>query len=558
MIDPLSAPKSVAQSRSRSLLLVLALTVVLIRGAFLALTGVTFEDSLISLRYAENFASGLGMVYNAGERVFGASTPLHVLFLAALTRLGLPAISVVKVVSACADGVTAYLWMRWFIDRMGSVRAALAFAILFGISPLIVHVSVSGMETSFALLFLTLALIGDLDDRPVMCGIGFGLLMLVRPDGAIAATVVLSLRWLRTRKLPLQPALLAILLVLPWIVIATWYYGTPLPNSIPAKAAAYNLHRTSILPNIRGTLAQFVPFAGSFGQVCTAALICPLLIMGLAGARKTGRLWPVAVLFGVWWAYLVVPRTLIFSWYYPLLLLPAYVIAASGIVVLEQRSAFPELRWPSQWSPRLLSLLAAAITIWLVLAGSNARQIQVAEASVRKSIGMWLRENTPEDAQVAMEPIGYIGYFSRRRVLDEVGLVSPEMIPLNRAGAGWFPEMIERYRPAYIVERPVYLVLNKTLNSRVRIFRTPEERERFVAQYEPVATFSDSDVPKSLISDYRFVIFRRRSDAEAQDWMRRYSDLSATRQEDLLIRSLTGPVDSRPRTAERPAPPPAH
>ena len=558
MTDPLPAPKPGAPGRTRVLLILLAMAVVGIRWAFLALTGVTFEDSLISLRYAENLAAGLGMVYNPGERVFGASTPLHVLFLAALVHLGLPAITTVKLVCAGADGVTAYLWGRWFIDRMGSVRSALAFTLLFGLSPLMVHVSVSGMETSFALLFLTLALLGDLEDRPVQCGVGFGLLMWFRPDGALAAIVILGLRWLRTRKFPLRPALLAVLIVLPWIVIATWYYGTPLPNSIPAKAAAYNLHRPSILPSLRGTLAQFVPFSGSFGQIVTVAVICPLLIAGVAAARKTGRLWQVAVLFGVWWAYLVLPRTLIFSWYYPLLLLPAYVIAASGLAALERRNAFPDLRWPARWSPAVLTVLGAGILFWLCMAGINARRVQIAESTVRRSIGYWLRENTPEEARIAMEPIGYIGYYSRRRILDEVGLVSPEMIPLNRAGSGWFPEMIERFQPAYIVERPIYLILNKTLNSRVPIFRTQEERERFVARYEPVAAFNNNDVPKSLISDYRFVIFRRRSDAETEDWTRRYSALDELKQEELLIRSITGPVGSRPRTAERPAPPPAH
>jgi hypothetical protein len=554
MTDPLIAPKPTSPSRNYSFLIPLALAVVAIRWAFLAFTGVTFEDSLISLRYAENFAAGFGMVYNVGERVFGASTPLHVLFLAALTRLGLPAIATVKLVSACADGVTVYLWARWFVQRMGSPRSALAFALLFGLSPLIVHVSVSGMETSFAVLFLTLALLGDLEDRPVQCGIGFGLLMLVRPDGAIAATVVLGLRWLRTRKFPLQPAALAILIVLPWIAIATWYYGTPLPNSIPAKAAAYNLHRTSILPNLRGTLAQFVPFAGSFGQIFTAALLCPLLILGSIAARKNRQLWSVVALFGVWWAYLVLPRTLIFTWYYPLLLLPAYVVAGSGVAALEERSAFSKLRWSAQWSPRLLVLLATGLCIWLCTAGWNARRVQVAESTVRKSIGYWLRDNTPEDARIAMEPIGYIGYYSRRRILDEVGLVSPEMVPLNRVGVGWFPAMIERYRPEYIVERPVYLVLNQTLNSRVPIFGTQEDRERFVTQYEPVAEFSNNDIPKSLVSDYRFVIFRRRSDEEAREWQQHYARLARPRQEDLIIRAMTGLIDLRARTAERPAP----
>ena len=66
-----------------------AAAAVLARWVFMAAARFTFEDAYISLRYAENLAAGLGMVYNPGEPVFGASTPLYVLFLAGLARLGL-------------------------------------------------------------------------------------------------------------------------------------------------------------------------------------------------------------------------------------------------------------------------------------------------------------------------------------------------------------------------------------------------------------------------------------------------------------------------------------
>jgi len=35
-----------------------------------------YDDAFIIYRYANNFLSGQGLVYNAGERVFGVSTPL--------------------------------------------------------------------------------------------------------------------------------------------------------------------------------------------------------------------------------------------------------------------------------------------------------------------------------------------------------------------------------------------------------------------------------------------------------------------------------------------------
>jgi tetratricopeptide (TPR) repeat protein len=41
----------------------------------------------------------------------------------------------------------------------------------------------------------------------------------------------------------------------------------------------------------------------------------------------------------------------------------------------------------------------------------------------------WLHDNLPGEAVVATHDIGAIGFYSGRRVVDMVGLVSPEMIP---------------------------------------------------------------------------------------------------------------------------------
>src|SRR5215210_5968342 len=47
----------------------------------------TVDDAYITFRYARNLATGVGFVYNAGERVLGTTTPAYAMLLAALSRL---------------------------------------------------------------------------------------------------------------------------------------------------------------------------------------------------------------------------------------------------------------------------------------------------------------------------------------------------------------------------------------------------------------------------------------------------------------------------------------
>lgn len=544
------------------LLAILAAVAVLVRWAFLLVSRATFEDSYISLRYAEHLAQGLGLVYNPGERVFGASTPLYVLFLAGLVKLQLPALSVAQTLAAIADGVTLFLWGRMLLRETRSPVAMGAFAALFGLTPVMVQISVSGMETSFALLFMTLALLWDREERPFLSGLVLGLLMLTRPDGALAAVVILAWRWQRTRRIPWQTALPAALIVLPWLAAAGSYYGTLIPNSIPAKAAAYNIHRPNCLPNFLDTLAYFAPMRGPWWRACITAVMFPALVAGVVAAVRRPTLRPLVMLFFVWWAYLVVPKTLLFTWYFPPLLLPAFVLAGLGTPAA--------LRWlkalirrglqGSPRSPQLAAGLAAGLLAVGLLGGLpeialRSRHLQSAERSVREAVGIWLRDNTAENALIAMEPIGYIGYFSQRRVLDEVGLVSPQMVPLNREGKGWFAKMLREYQPDYVVERPGYLVRNLTLNTRVPMFKEVAEREAFLSEYAAVATFVNIHVPVQLRHDYRFIVYQRRGAQEANRWRQAWSHLDDDSRAQLAYQALTGPVDLTTRTALVATPP---
>ena len=52
-----------------------------------------------------------------------------------------------------------------------------------------------------------------------------------------------------------------------------------------------------------------------------------------------------------------------------------------------------------------------------------------------------------------LEPIGYVGYFSQRPILDMVGLVSPEVFPSYRTPAP-LTDIVHRFQPEWLCLRP--------------------------------------------------------------------------------------------------------
>ena len=75
-----------------------------------------------------------------------------------------------------------------------------------------------------------------------------------------------------------------------------------------------------------------------------------------------------------------------------------------------------------------------AVNSWLLITQvrPHAAKFPVGLKECYLGMGYWLHDNTPGDAVVAALDIGAVGYASDRRVLDLMGLVSPEIMELGR------------------------------------------------------------------------------------------------------------------------------
>lgn len=209
----------------------------------------TTDDAFISFRYARNLLDGLGLVFNAGERVEGYSNFLWMLWSAAGLGLGFEA-------EAWADfwGVACYLGCIALLALEGLAlarrRTGRALLVpLAAVGAALHHewnvFATGGLETS-AFTFLLLAgytLVVRGAQRPrllLAAGAVFGAAALTRPDGVVPAAVAGA--WLLLAARPrwtgvtLYGGAVAALL-LPFLAWRLAYYGDLFPNTYYAKSA---------------------------------------------------------------------------------------------------------------------------------------------------------------------------------------------------------------------------------------------------------------------------------------------------------------------------------
>jgi hypothetical protein len=71
-------------------------------------------------------------------------------------------------------------------------------------------------------------------------------------------------------------------------------------------------------------------------------------------------------------------------------------------------------------------------------------------------LGRWLDTHTPRESTLAVNDIGAIAFFSRRPVLDLMGLVAPEIVPYRRAGEPGVMRYVAERCPDYVVIFPAW------------------------------------------------------------------------------------------------------
>lgn len=430
------------------------------RLAWLATTNYTFEDAFITFQFAKRLAAGQGFVYNTGEPIYGTTTPLFALLLAGWLQVfpdNVVAGARLLDLFASAGGL-ALTWA--VLSKIGvALRGRLCALALLVVSDKLWLFDTGGMETPLLFCFMMAALNAHLRGWPVRAGFAAGLLLWTRVDLVTwPAALVLGYLW-RRKRLPGRFIASTALTYLPWLVFATLRFGSVTPHTITAKWVHYQMGIASSLGRSAGDLFAWISPFGAYG-------IAPVWRIGLAGGTLLLAAWGALETstrprLEVLWVFVLVEATRIVltgatfeERYFVPMLSTTLVLAGVGLAVMVSRLS--DLRPRAVWSVAVAAGCAGAV-FFAAHSAPHYRDVQLYrhERSLM-AIGKWLNTHTPRAASVLLEPLGYAGYFADRRMIDEVGLVSPQVVQLGRQkfsgdSVEFSRVLLSRIQPNYFV-----------------------------------------------------------------------------------------------------------
>ena len=448
------------------------------------------EDAYITFRYAWNLARGAGAVYNPGEHVYGFTSAPWMLWLALGIRLGQDPLLWARVTLVLADAVTLVA-LGSLLERHVARASAWALTLMVALWPYCAALAMSGLEMSaFVALIASAAWL--IDRRHPAAGAALGLLAVFRPEGILAAAVLAL--WASRRDRLVALAILAAV-----FGALALYYGSPVPQSVRAKAIVYGA------PGPFHSLLWWdwalpMPLSGEVSQTAEGrALILYSLVASPAALAGALALWKqrasavagvVAAALAVWLSYILVGASY-FYWY---LATPVFAWMTLVAVGLPRITA-------GRWLPA--AGVAALLATWLYQPRLYVNR-SLAEQVIFGGAADFLVGHATPGASVLLEPIGSIGWSARSlRLIDEVGLVAPRIAERRARGPGWYADVLAADRPDWLVVRYGLLTHGAAFAGAGAPFRDESERNSALSGYQVVA------MGDSTAGDQDLVILRR-------------------------------------------------
>jgi hypothetical protein len=354
-----------------------------------------------------------------------------------------------------------------------------------------------GLETCFYTLLLLVAIYYFVRRRYMASSFAFAAVALTRPEGfayfwMLVPFFLIDYNTMLKRSSQKQTVVPMLQFFLPYVVIfgayIFWrlsYYGYPFPNTVYAKTSPLHFWQR---PSI-GMLWQFVK---SWSFIPLVALLSFPMIGGKSADGRRTLLLLGLITFALLFYTLVIGDIFAAPFRHYIPMIPFFILMIQELVrTVNERLAghqsvvallclvilgmnfytYKNLDAPRT---RLHVRTWEFITRWDV--GARLKWFLEPPVFLGAEVGRWLHDNLPRDALLAADQMGQLGYYSRHRIIDLLGLMDVEI-----AHQGYSTELLLRRNPDYIVlyaQNGVPLIGQLAVTARDQRFQ-----ERYVLLY---------------------------------------------------------------------------
>ncbi len=437
--DPTSHQFSRGRPLNKSFVFGLTSVILLFAWLFLPFAG-PVDDAYITMTYSKNIADGKGIVFNEGENVEGCTAFGQMVILALFSGLGIERLDIVAVfldILAWAALLTlCYVFYRKQTRDIEGYRPD-SFDALFGlyliVSPMSMIWATSAMETPIVALLWMGAFMAHLSEReneswPLLSSLATVGAALMRPDGIlIAVPLGLSWLWPFRKKSAFRGISYGVMVCALFGGYWLWrwnHFGYFWPNTFAAKVGSPSIYLSAggLYYLIRAGISLAFPVAFIYLMIRAKREVL---------AKMPRWFWVAVGIVAVSSAYVVIIGGDFFPYFR--FLVPALIPGALAawklfrIKIEERKASKNEIEAGPKIKPAKVFLLLFLWCSWSAF--SLALQFVKANMLVEWThnwsyVGRELKRLTPSDAYIATLPIGAIGYYSDRKILDIVGLTN--------------------------------------------------------------------------------------------------------------------------------------
>ncbi len=405
------------------------------------------DDAWMVTAIARNWAYGLGVTAD-GVYPTNGFHPLYTLTLGAIPYVlrmgdtwGFNASLVI-----CAILGTLVIWPTFLLTRrLAGSRAALLAVALYAFNPMMVRLTVNGMETAMALLMFatTLWALYALDLGTMRNNLVFALLtaatILTRLDASLLFAAISAARFLwawQERRLRRELPLLVVYVVATFVLLVPYFwfnfavFGSFGPSSGTALAYLHSYAGAYALSNILQPFFLNSAFAAEWVPSIAIMAVAVMALIAVIVLVLRRALWEALPLL------LYVPLPAVYYGYLMQQSLPRYFVSWSLILTIVIAWTAAALYERKPQPIRRFALLGVVILTIVVNTAATVQfwQRQRTTAGLTQpasyQAALWIRDNLPPTAVIGAKNSGIYQYYSGHTVVNIDGKLNHEIVPV--------------------------------------------------------------------------------------------------------------------------------